>query len=255
MKKIARISIAPVKGFRLSHPEEVELGPDGVAENRRFFLIGPDGERLRSSLTPWPVLVRADYDPGTERLRMSFPDGTEIDGDAAGLGDPVRAQAGSLDITGRVVEGAWEEPLSELAGHPVRLVRADDIGAGLNEPVTVVSDGSLDRLARQAGEDKIDSRRFRMLFELTDCEAHEEDTWDGRPFSVGEAVVRVGGPVDRCAVTTRDPDTGERDLDTLRLIKSYRGQRESDGAILFGVYGSVVEPGRVRVGDAFGAIE
>jgi len=255
MKKIARISIAPVKGFRLSHPEEVELGPDGVAENRRFFLIGPDGERLRSSLTPWPVLVRADYDPGTERLRMSFPDGTEIDGDAAGLGDPVRAQAGSLDITGRVVEGAWEEPLSELAGHPVRLVRADDIGAGLNDPVTVVSDGSLDRLARQAGEDTIDSRRFRMLFELTGCEAHEEDTWDGRSFSVGEAVVRVGGPVDRCAVTTRDPDTGERDLDTLRLIKSYRGQRESDGAILFGVYGSVVEPGRVRVGDAFGAIE
>ena len=255
MKKIARISIAPVKGFRLSHPEEVELGPDGVAENRRFFLIGPDGERLRSSLTPWPVLVRADYDPGTERLRMSFPDGTEIDGDAAGLGDPVRAQAGSLDITGRVVEGAWEEPLSELAGHPVRLVRADDIGAGLNEPVTVVSDGSLDRLARQAGEDTIDSRRFRMLFELTGCEAHEEDTWDGRSFSVGEAVVRVGGPVDRCAVTTRDPDTGERDLDTLRLIKSYRGQRESDGAILFGVYGSVVEPGRVRVGDAFGPIE
>ena len=255
MKKIARISIAPVKGFRLSHPEEVELGPDGVAENRRFFLIGPDGERLRSSLTPWPVLVRADYDPGTERLRMSFPDGTEIDGDAAGLGDPVRAQAGSLDITGRVVEGAWEEPLSELAGHPVRLVRADDIGAGLNDPVTVVSDGSLDRLARQAGEDKIDSRRFRMLFELTGCEAHEEDTWDGRSFSVGEAVVRVGGPVDRCAVTTRDPDTGERDLDTLRLIKSYRGQRESDGAILFGVYGSVVEPGRVRVGDAFGPIE
>ncbi len=49
MTSVARISISPVKGFRLSHPEEVELGPDGVAENRRFFLIGPDGERLRSS--------------------------------------------------------------------------------------------------------------------------------------------------------------------------------------------------------------
>jgi uncharacterized protein YcbX len=50
-------------------------------------------------------------------------------------------------------------------------------------------------------------------------------------------------------VTTRDPDTGERDLDTLRVIKKYRGQREGDGAILFGVYGRVVQPGRVRVGD------
>ena len=70
MKTVARISIAPVKGFRLSHPEEVELRADDVAENRRFFLIGPDGERLRSSLTPWPVLVRADYDADAERLRM-----------------------------------------------------------------------------------------------------------------------------------------------------------------------------------------
>ena len=252
--KIARISISPVKGFRLSHPEEVELGPDGVAENRRFFLVGPDGERLRSSLTPWPVLVRADYDAGEERLRMEFPHGPEIEGAADALGDPVHSATGSLDVTGRVVEGPWEAPLSELAGHPVRLVRLDRIGAGLNEPVTFVSDGSLDRLARQA-ETTVDSRRFRMLFELSGCEAHEEDTWDGRQFAVGGAVVRVGGPVDRCAVTTRDPDTGERDLDTLRLIKSYRGQRESDGAILFGVYGSVLQPGRVRVGDAFEPLE
>ena len=252
--KIARISISPVKGFRLSHPEEVELGPDGVAENRRFFLVGPDGERLRSSLTPWPVLVRADYDAGEERLRMEFPHGPEIEGAADALGDPVHSATGSLDVTGRVVEGPWEAPLSELAGHAVRLVRLDRIGAGLNEPVTFVSDGSLDRLARQA-ETTVDSRRFRMLFELSGCEAHEEDTWDGRQFAVGGAVVRVGGPVDRCAVTTRDPDTGERDLDTLRLIKSYRGQRESDGAILFGVYGSVLQPGRVRVGDAFEPLE
>jgi uncharacterized protein YcbX len=255
VKTVARISISPVKAFRLSHPEEVELGPDGVAENRRFFLIGPDGERLRSSLTPWPVNVRADYDSATEQLRLEFPDGDIIEGDGAALGEPVRSAQGSLDLSGHVVEGAWDEPLSELAGHPVRLVRADRVGMGLNEPVTLVSDGSLGRLAREAGRDEIDSRRFRMLFELTGCEAHEEDTWEGRSFSVGEAVVRVGGPVDRCAVTTRDPDTGERDLDTLRLIKGYRGQRESDGAILFGVYGSVVQPGRVRVGDAFAPLE
>ena len=254
MRSIARISISPVKAFRLVHPEEVELGPDGVAENRRFFLVGPDGERLRSSLTPWPVLVRAEYDAGEERLRMEFPHGTEIEGAADALGDPVHSATGSLDVTGRVVEGPWEAPLSELAGHPVRLVRLDRIGAGLNEPVTFVSDGSLDRLARQA-ETTVDSRRFRMLFELSGCEAHEEDTWEGRRFAVGEAVVCVGGPVDRCAVTTRDPDTGERDLDTLRLIKSYRGQRESDGAVLFGVYGQVIKPGRVRVGDALEPLE
>ena len=249
MKRITRISISPVKGFRLSHPNEVELGPDGVVENRRFFLVGPDGERLRSSLTPWPVRVRADYDTASERLLMEFPDGTELEGDAARLGEPVRSAAGSLKISGQVVEGPWQAPLSELAGDPVRLVRADRVGSGLHGPVTLVSDGSLDRLAREAGRDEIDARRFRMLFELSGCEAHEEDTWEGRRFAVGEAIVQVGGPVDRCAVTTRDPDTGAVDLDTLRLIKNYRGQRPADGAILFGVYGRVDQPGRVRVGD------
>jgi uncharacterized protein YcbX len=65
---------------------------------------------------------------------------------------------------------------------------------------------------------------------------------------VGEAVVRVAGPVPRCAVTTQDPDSGVRTLDTLAGIKSYRGLR--DGKKLdFGVYFDVVEPGRVRVGD------
>jgi uncharacterized protein YcbX len=248
VKRVARISISPVKGFRLLHPEEVDLGPDGVAENRRFFLVGEDGQRLRSSLTAWPTSVRAEYDPEAEGLRMEFPDGTRVAGSADRLGEGVRSTSGVLAVTGRIVEGPWEAPLSELAGHPVRLVRVDRIGGGLNEPLTFVSDGSIARLARQAGSE-VDARRFRMLFELGGCEPHEEDTWAGRSFAIGEAIVRLGGPVDRCAVTTRDPDTGERDLDTLRLIKSYRGQRESDGAILFGVYGRVTRPGRVRVGD------
>lgn len=61
-------------------------------------------------------------------------------------------------------------------------------------------------------------------------------------------MIRVSGPVPRCALTTRSPDTGERDLDTLRLIKGYRGVRNGE-AIDFGVYARVVRPGRVRVGD------
>ena len=39
---------------------------------------------------------------------------------------------------------------------------------------------------------------------------------------VGDAVVRPTLAVERCAVTTRDPETGRRDLDTLHLIRGYR---------------------------------
>src|SRR5205823_2665312 len=188
-----------------------------------------------------------------EVLRLTFPDGSEIEGSALASGARIHSTSGTLAVTGQIVDGPWEAPLSQLAGSPVRLARADHVGAGMNAPVTLVSDGSLARLAREAGRSEIDARRFRMLFQLEGCEPHEEDTWDGLVFALGSAVVRVGGPVDRCAVTTRDAETGERDLDTLRLLKDYRGQRESDGAVLFGVYATVEQPGVVRVGDALTA--
>jgi len=251
MKRVARISVSPVKGFRLSHPDEIRLGPEGVEENRRFFLVDSDGQRLRSSQTPWPTRIRVEYLADSELLRMHFPDGTDVEASARARGKRIHSTSGTIEVKGRIVEGPWEAALARLAGTSVRLARADRVGAGMNAPVTLVSDGSLARLAQEAGRRDVDARRFRMLFELDGCSPHEEDTWDGLFFEIGSAVVRIGGPVDRCAVTTRDPETGERDLDTLRLVKEYRGQREGDGAVLFGVYATVERPGVVRVGDAF----
>jgi uncharacterized protein YcbX len=93
----------------------------------------------------------------------------------------------------------------------------------------------------------IDPRRFRMLLVIDGVTEHEEDTWSGQHLQIGQAVVRVAGPVDRCVVITRDPETGERDVDALRLIKNYRGLRER--FIDFGVFASVEQPGIVRLGD------
>jgi uncharacterized protein YcbX len=246
-RTVARISVTPVKGFALLHPDEVELTQHGVVGDRRFLLVNADGKRLRSSLTAWPIVVSGEYDAAAERLRLHFPDGAVVEDSALGSG-PVRewdyhGAAGR----GRVVEGEWNDRLSALAGHDVRIVRPEETDGLREAPVTLVSRASVARLEREAGG-MVDVRRFRMLFDLDGCAEHEEDTWDGRRVRVGDAVLRVGGPVPRCAATTRHPESGERDLDTLRLIKSYRGVRDGK-AIDFGVYAAVEEPGRVRVGD------
>jgi uncharacterized protein len=248
MKAVARISLTPVKGFGLLHPGEVELTQEGVVGDRRFLLVDAEGKRLRSSLTAWPIVVSGDYDPAAEWLRLRFPDGAVVEDSALGSGRTREWDFhGGTTGRGQVVEGEWSDRLSALAGHDVRLVRPETT-AGLREaPVTLVSRASVERLEREA-EGRVDGRRFRMLFDLDGCAEHEEDTWDGRRVRVGEAVLRVAGPVPRCAATTRDPDSGERDLDTLRLIKGYRGVRDGK-AIDFGVYATVEEPGPVRVGD------
>jgi MOSC domain-containing protein len=246
---LARISTTPVKSLLLHHPDELELEHFGVARDRRFYLIREDG-RLLAGLHHGPLaLVRAKWEPEPDRLTLTFPDGLVVEGEVE-LADPVVTDFWGHRVEGRVVAGPWGEALGGFAGRAVRLVKADvPAGAIDAEPLTLVSSESVAELARQVGVDQVDSRRFRMLLEIEGCAPHEEDTWFGRHVRIGETVIEIGGPVPRCATTTRDPSTGQRDLDTLREIAAYRGRRGGKD-IDFGVYAQVVRPGRVRVGDA-----
>jgi hypothetical protein len=249
MLKVARISITPLKSTSLQHPARVHLGPGGVAENRRFFLVDANGRLVGISQHPALVQVSARYDLDAELLSIRLPDGAVVEGSGVADGDPVTVDFWGRPTPGRVVDGPWAQAISALVGAPVRVVRADADGGGCDDhPVTISSTASAAELARRAGRDTVDARRFRMLFELDGAEPHEEDTWRGRILRIGEAVVRVGGPVPRCDVTQRDPTTGARDLETLRIIDGYRG-RSATRTVDFGVYGEVVDPGSVAVGD------
>jgi uncharacterized protein YcbX len=245
---LVRISTTPVKSLLLHHPDELELEPFGVARDRRFYLIREDG-RLLAGLHHGPLaLVRADWDPDRDRLTLTFPDGGVVEDDVR-LAEAVLTDFWGHRVEGRAVEGPWADALSRHVGRTVRLVKADVPAGGVDaEPLTLVSSESVAELARQAGFAAVDGRRFRMLLEIEGCAPHEEDTWRGRRVRLGEAVVEIGGPVPRCATTTRDPATGKRDFDTLRAIAAYRGKRDGK-KIDFGVYAQVVAPGRVRIGD------
>ena len=179
---------------------------------------------------------------------MRFPDGTVIE-DEVRLGESIETPIHGRTGVGKVVIGPWGDALAEIAGRPIRVIRCDNPGGTRRgNPTSIVSDGSLQELAKHAGVDAVDGRRFRMLIELTGAEAHEEDAWIGGRIAVGDAILRVTKPVARCAITTQDPDTGQRDLDTLRTIIDYRGLREGKHAD-FGVLADVEQPGRIRLGD------
>lgn len=50
MVVVSRISVTPVKGFRLDHPDEVMLEPGGAVGSRRFWLLDGQRRRLRNAL-------------------------------------------------------------------------------------------------------------------------------------------------------------------------------------------------------------
>ena len=264
MPRVARLSIAPVRGLGLLHPDAIELTEMGVINDRRFYLVDDHGrlvDRLRASQL-CRVFSETDID-GTW-LRMTFPDGRAIEGDVS-LDEPVRTDIYNREALGHVVGGPWAAALEPFVGRPVLLVRCDlpggtRIRAGetqVRNQVSLVSDGSLAELARELGVERVDGRRFRMLIELEGAGPREEDGWIGGDIAIGPAVVSITKPDARCAITTQDPDTGERDLDTLRTILRYRGFRPDDPEhkIDFGVLGEVTVPGRVSVGDAVTVLE
>jgi uncharacterized protein YcbX len=248
MPRIARISIAPVRGLGLEHPDTVDLTEVGVVEDRRFYLIDDQGRHIDQLVSGALVQVKAHTDPDGTRLRLSFPDGTVMD-DAVELGEAIETTIVNRIAVGHLVLGPWGDALEPFAGRRIRLVRCDRPGGTrVANAVSLITDGSLRELASRLGQPSVDGRRFRMLFEVDGAEVHEEDSWLGGQIAVGEAVLSVTKPDARCAITTLNPDTGGRDIDTLRTIIGYRGLREGR-KVDFGVLGEVATPGRVRVGD------
>lgn len=250
MRAVARLSIAPVKSMALHHPERIRLEPSGVVEDRRFYLAESDGRLVSGGRNGSLMRITATYDPSREWLALGFPDGSSAEGAATVPGEHVTTSFYGRPVSGRALKGPWAEAVSSFLGRPVRLVRPDRPGAANDEaPVSLVSSASAEELERRSGRtNPLDTRRFRMLVELSGCEPHEEDTWAGRHLRLGQAVVKVGGAIPRCVVTTLDPDTGVKDFDTLKAIAAYRGVTP-DRDINFGVYARVLEPGTIAVGD------
>jgi hypothetical protein len=136
-------------------------------------------------------------------------------------------------------------------GRPVRLVAAPGVGAdrGRAGSVSLMSRASLRQLAEVAGSEPVDGRRFRMLIEVEGVDAHAEDEWVRHKVRIGSALVEWHGHVGRCATTTRDPDSGEVTFPTLHVLATYRKEHPSEEPLPFGIYGEVLEGGRVQVGD------
>lgn len=253
MIRVAWLAVAPVKGLALARRDEVRLESYGVEENRRFYMIDADGRRYGLLRDGRLALVGARWDAAGDTLTLTVPGAGAIEAPVE-VDGAVTTDFYGRDVSGRVVAGPFAEALSEYVGRPLRLVRADNPGDAVdrgNGHVSLVSEESLAELARHAGREAIDARRFRMLIGVGGCAPHEEDEWLGRRVRVGDAVIELYEQVARCAITTQDPETGKPDLDTLRILKDYRGARNGDPkAIDFGVFGDVAEPGAVRVGDA-----
>jgi uncharacterized protein len=228
-----------------------------VRENRRFYLVDERGRMVNGKQIGELSELHAEYRDAERTLTLTLPGGEHVSGPVR-LGGEIDTRFFRRTLRATVVLGPWSEAISAHVGRSLRLVEADPERKGVDRgnrgTVSLVSQGSLDRLAGVAGHGGwIDPRRFRMLVEIDGVDPHGEDAWIGRHVRIGEALVGFNGHIGRCLVTSRDPDTGTIDLPTLDLLREYRADVPSTEPLPFGIYGEVIEPGTIRLGDPVSA--
>lgn len=213
-----------MKSFGGERLRRAFIGPFGILGDRRHAVVDAEGAPLTARRAHALLGFRAacdDADAG-EGVTVTTPEGWELPWDDPGVADEV----------GRAL------------GTPVALARG---GAGIHDaaPVHLLTGASLAAAESWVDGEEIDRRRFRanVVVELDDPEPFAEAGWVGSELRLGDAgpALRVVSPTERCAITTFDPDTLERDN---RVLAGLAREREN----LFGVYARVSRPGWVRVG-------
>jgi uncharacterized protein YcbX len=243
--RVTHLSVAPVKGMRITSVDALDLDATGARGDRAFLVVDPGDHALQLTLRS-PRLLQIVPRWDGEALTLAFPDGTEVSAIPAPGAAATTANYAGRPIRGRIVEGPLAAAISNHVGRPAQLLMRDRGERGADDaPVTLMSAASLEALAPELGGVVPDARRFRMTIAIAGVSAWEEHGWAGREIAVGDALLRGIDPVSRCAVTTRDPEQGTTDAPVLKALATLRGKRD----VTFGLWCDVVAPGRVRVGD------
>jgi len=199
---VSRILVHPIKSLDGVEVAAARITPGGSLEHdRAYAILDAEGK-----------FVNGKRHARIHALRSTFSENmAEVEFQVAGgglrqtfvLAEPTACERWLTDFFGFAVTLA----VNRESGFP-----DDDSAPG----PTVVSEASLEEVARwfpglSAREAR---RRFRSNVELGGAEAFGEDRLFGppgemTPFRLGEVYLLGSNPCQRCAVPTRDPDSGE----------------------------------------------
>jgi MOSC domain-containing protein len=230
VQELWRYPVKSLQGERLHQALVTAHGLDG---DRRYaiFDVGT-GLGLTARRMPQLLFASASLTAGGS-VRITLPDGSAADGDDAlsdWLGRRVALRSAG-QASGRRYEDVVDFEREQTS--PWRAFEGasgpfHDSGRARVSLVSTQTIGGWDR------------RRFRPNVLL---DGAGEDALTGSSVSLGEAVLDIGGKIQRCVMVTRPQPGGiDRDLDVLRTIARER-------AVCLAVGALVARAGIVRDGD------
>jgi uncharacterized protein YcbX len=223
--RVAALFRYPVKSMAAEALESIDVGWNGFAGDRRWAFVC--GDLVRSGF-PW-LTIREN--PKMWNYTPRFAEPEKPDTSVTIVRTP----------SGREVDVVDPSLALEL-GYNSRVIKQDR-GVFDAFPLSLLTAQSVASLGASVGQN-LDIRRFRpnLCIESREGGDSPEDSWIGETLEIGGMRMRIDKRDKRCVTINVDPVTTEKDPAILRSVAQERDAR-------FGVYGTPVQPGPVKVGD------
>ena len=237
--RITSLHTYPVKGcHRLDH-DGARVEPWGLAGDRRWIVVDPDGVGITQRQTPVLTALRPLPFDGGLTLRARGQADLDVPEPVDGPKEFIRVFTAKAPVPGRIAPGATEW-ITELLGRPARLVwqadpttrpietharDSDRVNFADGYPLLLANTASLDAVNDwlvEAGDEPVPMTRFRPNLVVTGAPAWAEDDWLGGRLRIGEVTYRAAKACARCVVTTTDQETGEVGRQPLRMLGRHR---------------------------------
>ncbi len=247
---LASIQRHPLKSHGREALESVRLTTgEGLPWDRRWA-VAHEAARItegawaecanfsRGAKAPKLMAIGAQLDEKSGTLTLTHPDRPAIS-----------FRPDSPEDTLRFLD--WVNPLCPPGrARPTRIFSVP--GRGMTDTeypsVSLINLASNRALGEHLGHD-LSPLRWRANFWIEGLPPHAERKMIGRKLRLGAAVLEVTEPKVRCLATTANPETGERDADTLGGLRGMFGDQD------FGIYARVIEGGTVNRGDPLEILE
>lgn len=268
--RIASLHYYPIKGVRAVDCDEAAFDQRGLAHDRRWLITDAEGQSLTQRDHAVLAQIEATVTSGGLHLEcgekttdIAYPD-EDRRGAFKVWCDDVQALDAGEDAS------AW---LSDLTGRPARLCFMDEKARRLSaekwQPSTLVNFAdmhpfliattaslrALNEAIAENGGETLGMERFRPNIVIDGADAWAEDGW--KVLKIGDHVIDVIIPCDRCVVTTKDQKTGESaGKEPLKTLAKIRKSAHADiGGVLFGWRAAPRGGGAFKVGDAVELLE
>jgi len=257
----------PVKSMMGEELNATAVTTRGLFGDRAFALCDAETHKVVSAKNPkkWPNLFnyRATYvNPPEEKgslppVRVTLPDGrmsvTSSDDFASTLSSALGRSVMLLSAAPQ--EAQLEEYWPDMDG----LAHRDHVTDENMPPGTffdlaalhVLTTSTIDKYRSLYPAGRFEPRRFRpnLIINTAGQEGFVENTWHGKTLAIGPDVkIQVTGPCPRCVMTTLAQGDLPKDTGILKTAAQHNEVR-------IGVYASVIQAGRVKIGDSVTIIE